>query len=63
MNAYSKINASKDSKPLLYFSVEYPLACDAGYPAQRDVVVAAYKWLVEDLGVKNVIIGGDSAVS
>ncbi|KAI8607029.1 Alpha/Beta hydrolase protein [Chytriomyces sp. MP71] len=49
------------SKRMVAFSVEYPLAPKAQFPAQVYSAADAYRWLVMKLGVKNIIVGGDSA--
>ncbi|KAJ3413861.1 hypothetical protein HDV05_007382 [Chytridiales sp. JEL 0842] len=48
-------------KRLAVFSLEYPLAPGCVYPAQLKSAVEAYKWLIEDLRVKTIII--DSRLS
>jgi acetyl esterase/lipase len=58
MNYYNSL--SKNSS-LVYFSLEYPLAPDAKYPAQLDSALSAYYWLIHHVGVKNIVLGGDSA--
>jgi acetyl esterase/lipase len=47
-------------KSLIYFSLEYPLAPQAKYPEIMHSALAAYFWLVQQVGVKNIVIGGDS---
>lgn len=59
MNLYNKLDSS--GKPLVYFSLEYPLAPEATYSEQLHSAIAAYYWLIQTVGVKNVVIGGDSA--
>lgn len=48
-------------KQLLYFSLEYPLAPEFKHPHQLQSAISAYFWLVQNVGVKNIVIGGDSA--
>jgi acetyl esterase/lipase len=52
---------SKSRSPLVYFSLEYPLAPHAKYPSQLDSAISAYYWLIQHVGVKNIALGGDSA--
>ena len=49
------------TKPLLFFSVEYPRCPEISVLEIRNVVVANYRWLTEVVGAKNVVIAGDSA--
>ncbi|KAJ3273551.1 hypothetical protein HDV01_004318 [Terramyces sp. JEL0728] len=60
MNQYNRLK-SANSKPLLYFCSQYPLAPEVKYSQQLDSVYVAYLWLVQHVGVRNIIIGGDSA--
>ena len=58
----SQFNRLTDNKqPLVYFSLEYPLAPDQKYPNQLQAALSAYYWLVHQVGVKNIVLGGDSA--
>lgn len=56
---FNKLDTSK--KPLVYFSLNYPLAPEARYPQQLDEALSAYYWLIHQVGVKNIVLGGDSA--
>jgi acetyl esterase/lipase len=56
---HSHLDPSKGS--LLYFSLEYPLSPEAKFPQQLASAISAYYWLVQIVGVKNIVIGGDSA--
>ena len=58
VNIYNHMEPS--GKSLIYFSLEYPLAPKAKYPEILDSALAAYFWLIQQVGVKNVVIGGDS---
>jgi acetyl esterase/lipase len=58
MDQFKKL--SSDRKPLIYFSLQYPLAPEAKYPKQLDSALSAYYWLVHHVGVKNIVLGGDS---
>ncbi|KAI8832342.1 Alpha/Beta hydrolase protein [Chytriomyces cf. hyalinus JEL632] len=49
------------NKRLVVFSLEYPLAPEHVFPAQIPVAATAFKWLVNSLGVSQVVVGGDSA--
>ncbi|KAI9328206.1 Alpha/Beta hydrolase protein [Zopfochytrium polystomum] len=53
--------AAGKNKELAVFSAEYPLSPEAKHPAAIDAAVEAYRWLVEDLRVAEVYVGGDSA--
>ncbi|KAJ3196793.1 hypothetical protein HK101_007624 [Irineochytrium annulatum] len=54
--------AERTGKRLIIFSVEYPLSPKSQFPGAIDTVVDAYRWLIEDVGVrKNLVVGGDSA--
>jgi acetyl esterase/lipase len=48
------------NRPLVYFSLEYPLAPNAKYPAQLDSALSAYYWLINHVGVRHIVLGGDS---
>ena len=54
-------NFDPTRKPLLYFSLEYPLSPEAKFPDQLAAAISAYYWLEQIVGVKNIVIGGDSA--
>ncbi|KAI8845351.1 Alpha/Beta hydrolase protein [Chytriomyces cf. hyalinus JEL632] len=49
------------NKRLVVFSLEYPLAPEHAFPAQIPVAADAFKWLVNSLGVSQIVVGGDSA--
>ena len=65
INLYNNLDVA--GKPLLYFSLEYPLApgnsvfvilttmTDAKYPAILDSAISAYYWLVQNVGIKNIV--------
>ena len=58
----SQFNRLTEAKqPLVYFALEYPLAPNAKYPSQLQAALAAYYWLIHQVGVKNIVLGGDSA--
>ena len=59
INQFNRLTDNK--QPLVYFALEYPLAPDAKYPTQLQVALRAYYWLVNQVGVKNIVLGGDSA--
>lgn len=54
-------NLDPGKKQLLYFSLEYPLSPESKFPDQLASSISAYYWLVQIVGVNNIIIGGDSA--
>ncbi|KAI8848286.1 Alpha/Beta hydrolase protein [Chytridium lagenaria] len=58
-NEKAKLNGS--SKRLVIFSVEYPLAPEHTYPAALHSAIDAVRWLVNNIGVSSLAIGGDSA--
>ncbi|KAJ3339847.1 hypothetical protein HDU93_007732 [Gonapodya sp. JEL0774] len=43
------------------FALEYPLAPENPYPAASDASVRAIRWLIDVVGIENLIIIGDSA--
>jgi epsilon-lactone hydrolase len=43
------------------FSVDYRMPPDHPYPAPLDDCVAAYRWLLEQCGAENIVVGGMSA--
>ncbi|KAI8611169.1 Alpha/Beta hydrolase protein [Chytriomyces sp. MP71] len=49
------------TKHLVIFSLEYPLAPKHKFPAAVDAAQDAYLWLVQSVGVKTLLVGGDSA--
>ncbi|KAJ3245541.1 hypothetical protein HK104_007948, partial [Borealophlyctis nickersoniae] len=46
---------------LMVFSLEYSLAPKHTYPVALNEAISAYRWLTDELGYKNVFVGGDSA--
>ncbi|KAL4964022.1 alpha/beta hydrolase [Aspergillus stella-maris] len=58
----SEILESKGVKTAV-FSLDYTLAPKAAFPIQRDEIIAAWDWLVDDLGVtlEKIVVMGDSA--
>ncbi|KAJ3208383.1 hypothetical protein HDU67_006778 [Dinochytrium kinnereticum] len=56
-----KSAASGSSRRLVVFSLEYPLAPEHRYPAAIHSSIDALKWLVNEVGVPSITIGGDSA--
>ncbi|KAJ3110653.1 hypothetical protein HDU96_006393 [Phlyctochytrium bullatum] len=57
----AKAKASGSPKRLVVFSCEYPLSPEHPYPAALHAAVDAVKWVVDEVGAKDIVIGGDSA--
>ncbi|KAL2919292.1 hypothetical protein HK105_200935 [Polyrhizophydium stewartii] len=61
MRHYQDIADEIRARPLLYFSMDYPKAPEAKYPTQLEATLSTYIWLVQQVGVTNIIVAGDSA--
>lgn len=58
MNQFKKLCNS--GLPPIYFSLQYPLAPEAKFPKQLNAAISAYFWLINHVGVKNIVLGGES---
>ncbi|KAJ3114829.1 hypothetical protein HDU96_001572 [Phlyctochytrium bullatum] len=57
----AKAKAAGSPTRLVVFSCEYPLAPEHPYPAALHAAVDAVKWITDEVGAKDIVIGGDSA--
>ena len=55
-----KHHASFTENPIVTFAFNYPLAPEAKHPAQVEAALACYTWLVQHVGVSQIVLGGDS---
>ncbi|KAI8900622.1 Alpha/Beta hydrolase protein [Globomyces pollinis-pini] len=59
MQHYNRL--AKNHAQLLFFCADYPLAPEQKHPVQVESILSAYRWLVDHVGVRNIVLGGDSA--
>ncbi|KAI8924901.1 Alpha/Beta hydrolase protein [Entophlyctis helioformis] len=61
MRHYQELAEEIRAPPMLYFAMEYPKAPESKYPKQLETMLSTYIWLVQQVGVTNIMIAGDSA--